>query len=62
MSGDKFKVGDRVTFTNDQGCVFPGKTVIGTEPDRNGQTRYHLTPTDTPWFAFAGRNLTPEEP
>jgi hypothetical protein len=33
-----------------------------TEPDRHGQTRYHLTPTDTPWFAFAEHNLTQETP
>lgn len=61
----RFKVGDRVTFTNDYGVVFPGKTITEVKhfPDDGifaGQTRYFITPTDAPWFPVAERNLALE--
>lgn len=63
MSGPAFKAGDRVTFTNDQGCVFPCKTILGVDPQPfDGKIRYFITPTDSPWFSFAEHNLTPEQP
>jgi hypothetical protein len=58
---EKFKIGDAVTFINDYGVAFYGKTVIGIEywhwsqhPDK---PRYFYTPTDSPWFSVAEANL-----
>lgn len=50
----KFKVGDRVTFTNDQGVVFPARIVAEIEWTRYGHWRgwgYRLAGFAAPWFA-----------
>jgi hypothetical protein len=59
-AGPKFQIGDTVTMTNPQGCVFPGKGIRSVEPQEDGTTRYTLTPSDTPWFAFPESQLTLE--
>ena len=51
-----FKVGDHVDFINDYGVLFPGMTITGIEVI-DGETRYHVTPTDTPWYPYHARNL-----
>lgn len=59
----KFKPGDKVTFTNDQGCVFPGKTIVAYGTDdfaKEYGPRYFITPTDTPWFSFHEKELSLE--
>ena len=57
----KFQIGDAVTFTNDYGVVFPGKTVIGVEvwSWQADEYRYFISPTDTPWFSAPERCLAP---
>ncbi|MDJ1632287.1 hypothetical protein [Rhizobium rhizogenes] len=57
MTEAKFKIGDKVNFTNDYGVRFEGKTIIGSEDWGNGP-RYFLEPTDTPWFSFNEANLS----
>jgi len=49
----KFQVGDAVTFTNEYGVVFPGKTVTGIEvwESQPDVYRYFFSPTDTPWYS-----------
>tara|TARA_R110000868_G_scaffold373560_1_gene637760 strand:- start:109 stop:312 length:204 start_codon:yes stop_codon:yes gene_type:complete len=57
-----FQVGDKVTFTNDQGVKFPGKTVTGSEfwewSHSPTVQRYFFAPTDAPWCSVPARNLT----
>lgn len=59
----KYVVGDPVTLVNDQGVSFPGRIVVGVEvpgaDDPRPYPRYYLHPSDTPWYAFAERNLYP---
>ena len=61
-----FRVGDRVTFTNDYGVEFPGKTITGSErwdgkwEGASVGLRYFFAPTDAPWFSVPARNLTLE--
>lgn len=52
----KFSVGNKVTFINDYGLKFPEKTVVSIEMI-DGVPRYHITPTDTPWYPAHERNL-----
>lgn len=47
----KYKVGDKVIFTNDFGVCWGVKTITALD-ERNGPT-YHYEPTDTPWFSSA---------
>jgi len=53
------KVGDRVTFTNDNGVIFRGHTVLGFDliPD-NG--RFIYLDYDCYWFAAKEMNLKKE--
>ena len=49
-----FKIGDKVTFTNEYGAVFSGKTIIGFDAEKYGDStekRYFVEPTDCPWFS-----------
>ena len=55
----KFKVGQEVVYTNDQGVNWGRKTIVGHEVDSFGQDRYYIEPTDTPWFPVHERNLKP---
>ena len=62
-----FKVGDKVTLVNPQGCVFPGKTITevilgmdrmpGEGNSKILQVGYKIEPTDTPWFCFPPEQL-----
>ena len=59
----KFKVGDKVDFTNDYGVFFPNKTITGIEYwDSSPEPRYYYEPSDSPWFASRESHfaLTPE--
>lgn len=60
----KFKVGDRVVFTNSQGVSFPGKIITKHELRLDGYAKghaYFITPTDSPWFIVPERQLSPEK-
>ncbi len=52
----KFKVGDRVIWTNDNGVCWGEKTVTEVGKDKWGHT-YYFTPTDTPWMHTREKNL-----
>src|SRR6185369_4450034 len=55
MSTPKFQPGDKVSLRNDQGCVFPGKTILSvTQWEGYSDFRYFITPTDCP--PAAGRS------
>jgi hypothetical protein len=59
-----FKVGDIVTYTNDQGCRFTGRTITkctNSHPVWPGQWRYYYAPTDADWFPVKESSLTLEE-
>lgn len=57
----KFKIGDRVIFTNDNGVVFPGKTITGIEYwEGYSEPLYFYKPTDTPWFASREQHFSLE--
>lgn len=55
----KFKIGQRVTFTNDYGAMFPGKTIVFIEII-DFRPRYYVTPTDCPWYPKHEENLSLE--
>jgi hypothetical protein len=59
----KYAVGDQVTYTNQDGLVFPGKTItaIDTATFVDGETHYFFQPTDTPWVSFRESELAPAE-
>ena len=56
-----FNVGDKVTFTNDAGLSFPGKTINKLDTSDFGKEwgpRYFYTPSDSPWFSVNEKQLT----
>jgi len=58
----KFKVGDKVTYTNPYGVIFTGKTITRIETFSEdgifpGQTRYYYEPGDSPWFPVSADGL-----
>lgn len=59
----KFKVGDKVTFTNDYGVAFKGLQVVkvGAHWVRPEQWHYWVDPTDCPWMPKKESSLTLEE-
>ncbi len=57
-----FDPGTKVTFLNDYGVSFPGRTVIGMRHDPTFGLVYDITPTDTPWFPARAKNLFLESP
>jgi hypothetical protein len=60
MTTPRFKPGDRVTFVNDNGVRWLGKTIKEVAPVadwRSDEPHYHYEPTDTPWFCVPERNL-----
>lgn len=59
MQNTDFQVGDKVTFVNDYGVSFTGKTITEIEVI-DGELRYHIVPTDCPWFPKRSRNLERE--
>lgn len=53
----KYKVGDRVVWTNDYGVNWGVRTISAVdEPDKWGN-RYYITPTDAPWMYVREKNL-----
>lgn len=59
----RFKVGDVVTFTNENGVAFPGKTIVDVERITRGSWQgwgYRYAPSDSPWFAVRENQLTLE--
>ena len=57
---DNFKVGDKVTFTNDAGVVFPGHKVIGFSNPNELHGRHIHIDTDSHWFPHHDHELTKE--
>lgn len=51
-----FKVGDVVTYTNDYGVRWTGKTITGIEY-WGDQVRYFYAPSDSPWFSVPEASL-----
>ena len=47
----KFKVGDRVKYTNGNGVYIGEKTITKLGERRTGEPTYFIKPTDTPWFS-----------
>lgn len=56
----RFKVGDVVCFTNDNGVKWHGKRIKEVDPHATGENRYFLEPTDTPWYSTRESFLTLE--
>lgn len=54
----RFKVGDKVIFTNDFGVCWGVKTITALD-ERTGKPTYHYEPTETPWFSTNEIHLTP---
>lgn len=47
----EFKVGDKVTFTNEYGVIFEGKTIIGFASEENQfNDRFIYIDCDSYWF------------
>jgi hypothetical protein len=46
----KFKIGDKVIYTNSNGVCWGERTIIGLD-ERTGEPTYYIDPTDTPWFS-----------
>lgn len=56
-----FKPGDKVTFVNDYGVKFPGRTVRGfTEKVTTWGAFIYYFPSDSWWFPVKPENLVPE--
>lgn len=59
----KFKVGDKVTFTNEYGLTFPGLRIIGFDKGNGSLFKYgkHIyLDTSAYWFPHAESELTLE--
>ena len=59
----EFKPGDAVTYVNEYGVEFPGKTIIGSEMWTGyfsgvTETRYFYEPSDSPWVSVPESRLT----
>ena len=54
------KVGDRVTFTNENGVSFEGYRVIGFEQDTSFYGRYIYLDKDSFWFPVRREELKKE--
>ena len=55
------KIGDLVTFTNDQGAVFPNHTIIGFANPEELHGRSVYINTDCYWFPKRLTNLIKQE-
>lgn len=53
----KYKIGDKVVFTNTFGVCWGIKTIRELDQRTNRPT-YHYEPTDTPWFSTSEEHLT----
>ena len=54
----KFKVGDKVTFTNPQGAVFEGHSVIGFAPDASFYGKFIHLDLDCYWYPLHPDSLS----
>jgi len=52
----KFKIGDKVIFTNDFGVCWGVKTIIAFD-ERKERPTYHYADSDTPWFSVCESNF-----
>lgn len=52
----KFKLGDKVEYTNGNRVLIGEKTIVGFDTRTNLPT-YYIEPTDTPWFSVREENL-----
>jgi hypothetical protein len=52
----KFKVGDKVIFTNDFGVCWGVKTIIALY-ERTNRPTYHYADSDTPWCSVCETNF-----
>lgn len=50
MKRPKFKVGDKVYYTNPNGVRIGEKTIVRITSEVGCIPRYYITPTDTPWY------------
>ena len=57
----KFKIGDKVNWTNSNGVKLGARTIIGLDARTNRPT-YYLDPIDTPWFAVDEEELEVADP
>jgi hypothetical protein len=60
VKNQKFKIGDVVTYTNDYGVRWPGKTITGIE-FWDEEIRYFYAPSDAPWFSVREKSLKLED-
>ena len=63
MSHLKFKIGDKVTFTNSYGVVFPGHKITGYCETNHVLYQYgarYYIDTDSYWYPVAEDTLTAE--
>lgn len=52
----KFKIGDKVKWTNSNGVALGVRTIIGLDTRTNRPT-YYIEPIDTPWFSVGEEEL-----
>lgn len=57
-----FKVGDLVRFTNEYGCVFEPRKVIGFSSEVVLSGRFIHLDTCSPWFPVTLESLSPYDP
>lgn len=60
----KFNVGDKVTYVNDYGCEFHGRTIIGLMKRADDESLYcsgrrYYIDSDCPWMPVKESNLRP---
>ena len=55
-----FKIGDKVTFTNEFGVSFKNHTIIGFDKDDSFYGRFIYIDTDSYWFPHKPNELTKE--
>jgi hypothetical protein len=57
----KYKIGDLVEYTNDNGVCWGTKEIVGIEKVSYSDSGfgYYIKPTDTSWFAVKEENLRP---
>jgi|GEM_PF-4659131 len=53
----KFKVGDAVTFINDNGVKFPERVIFAVDESGDSGTKYYFAPNDGFWFPAKESNL-----
>lgn len=56
----KFQVGQQVKYVNGNGVYIGVRTITATTDlfESGGETKYYITPTDSPWFAHREDSFT----